>query len=419
MSDHSFPVAPAGASHVKDSVPAATVKTTRKLILYSFHYTLLPMFSATAASVFARMGAPFRSMSRLKPLLPPIPDPKAVTPGPSSIRKSFAQLRQQCEVVITSRKRPKSPDAAPAVPSGAAPTPKPASEPLSRTKIELSPKHDYFVGYPVLDSVGVIFHTALKLIKCMHCDAYLPTEHIKGHMHGKHDVTLAQTDLANAVTLLDSLKAHRTAATVVHPAPLGPPVQGLETVSGYACEEPDCHYACVDADTITRHQRVVHKRPYAGTSRPKRSLQSIFHNPAKFFTVNPALHTCADPDFIGALSAHFIPEATKPPPVLTPQRDSDTSPFHQVMAFDDLLVPFRHSRPNLDLLVSLRARHTKEEAGGIYERLARIASVWSRMVPSMMKGHTVSLDLARVLLYGRGAIPPKRYVSFFIQRLLR
>lgn len=160
----------------------------------------------------------------------------------------------------------------------------------------------------------------------------------------QHQIRLGTAEIELAEEFLDACKVYRTPKDVPVPAPNGPPVQGLDVISGYACEEIECHYACVDADTITRHLREAHGETYKGESRPKVPLQTLFHAPAQYFRVNPALSNSASPDLISALSDTFIAEATQPPPRLTAERDGDSTPFHQLLGFDGLLLTVRQNR---------------------------------------------------------------------------
>lgn len=277
-------------------------------------------------------------------------------------------------------------------------------------KPELVANHNYYVSYPCLDAVGVIFHTDLLLVKCFHCASYIASDHVFGHMRDQHKILLGPAEIKLAVEFLNACQVYHTPEEARPPAPNGPPVQGLDIVMGIACEESDCAYCCVDSDTMTKHLRKKHRSSYDGEPRHKVSLQTLFRVPIVYFRVNPALATSGSPDLVSALSDTFMEEATQPPPHLTAERDGDSTPLHEVLGFDDLLLSIRKSRESTQHLVSLKKRHTPEEDGGIYERLSRVATVWAGMVPEMLKGNAVQLDLTRVIIYGPAHMPHGTYV---------
>lgn len=218
-------------------------------------------------------------------------------------------------------------------------------------------------------------------------------------MKNQHQICLAPGELEHTTEFLDACNVHRTPAVSRPPVPNGPPVQGLVISSGIACKESDCAYACINHDTMVRHARDIHAYPYEGESQPKVFLQTLFHSPIEYFRVNLALSNSQSPDLISALGVTFIAEATQPPPRLTAERDGDTTPLHQ------LLGSVRTSQESTQQLSSLKRAHTPEEDGGIYERLAHIATVWIGMVPEMLKGNTIQLDLTRVIIYGPAHMP--------------
>ncbi|KAF7964883.1 hypothetical protein HWV62_1943 [Athelia sp. TMB] len=334
------------------------------------------------------------------PLLPPRPAPDAPHRGRLPSTGSFSRLKEICKAAT------KIPAAIAA--ANTARISRKDGTPLYRRlppAVKLDAREDYFVSYPCLDAVGVIFHHGLRLAKCLHCSSYLTIDHIKGHMKDQHHIRLSPAELDLATQFLIDCKVHRTPKDVHPPAPNGPPVQDLAVLTGYACEESDCVYACVDLDTITKHQRQVHEVAYLGESRPQVSVQTLFRTPRRYFRVNPTLSTVESPDVVSALSDTFMAKARQPPPRLTAERDGDSTPFHQLMGFDDLLLSIRQDRDSSQQLASLKKRHTAEEDGGIYQRLADVASEWAASGPDMMKGNIVQLDLTRVIIYGPAQVP--------------
>ncbi|KAF7965750.1 hypothetical protein HWV62_42010 [Athelia sp. TMB] len=346
--------------------------------------------------------------------------------GRTPPRRSFAHVLEATNSMLATKHAEKSPTAAPlATPTApiATPTaltsslgssgaeletPQPA-KPLSIKRPVLVPGIDYIVSHPALDAVSVNMHTDLHLLRCLVCQHYLTSSNIKGHMT-THGLSIRRDALEVANNFCFEHDIFSLQKDVILPHPMGPPVQGLTTVMGYVCSLAECPYAVVDPATMAKHEQTHHMHPtlLLPADRKQVEVQTLFKNPARYFSVNVHAATCEDPDLADVLVRDFIPAASKPPPILTATDDRGRSPLEKHLQHDDLLLEVRKSRPDLLHLDALKQTPKTGEERDRYLRLLRVMEEWHKLIIRLLEGHPAKFDLERTIIAGTNAIAISR-----------
>jgi hypothetical protein len=170
----------------------------------------------------------------------------------------------------------------------------------SLARIFLEAGVDYIFVHPLLDHIGFVLHTGLRILICKSCDSRSLAGFARGHFIDHHNGSehLHGWDKEAFIKLAVEHKLHLDYEDVVHPAPRGPPIQMIETTKGLACSlsPSTCGYCTPSLKLMQTHTASsVHdedRRPRkADCYREDVTLQTVFpwQKKIKWFEVEPAL----------------------------------------------------------------------------------------------------------------------------------
>lgn len=259
-----------------------------------------------------------------------------------------------------------------------------------------------------MEKVGMLIHTGLNAVKCMHCEKYFSSGNIAGHIRN-HGFPIAAGSIAAALMLCESLHIPGQNKDCAVPVPGGPPVEGGPIGLGFTCEHEGCYRAKSDEKHMVEHQTQDH--PGQPPLYSIAFLQALYSVPQRIFAVNPGLVDSDTPDLIAHLSNHVLPPALVPPPILLASDDRGRNPIENHFRFDMLMGHIRESRTSLALLARLKKAHTPNEDHGLYEDLHKAIQKWHKKIVNDLNGNTNHFDLERFLHWGE-EIPKSASVPF-------
>ncbi|KAN0127773.1 hypothetical protein V8E53_014433, partial [Lactarius tabidus] len=92
-----------------------------------------------------------------------------------------------------------------------------------------------------------VYHSGLKILICVACEAALVPSHIFRHQKNQHKLKIEHLDL-EAILLSFPACADTSVPT---PPPLQIPIEGIKIHNGLQCTE--CDYACLSRKTMMLH----------------------------------------------------------------------------------------------------------------------------------------------------------------------
>jgi hypothetical protein len=155
----------------------------------------------------------------------------------------------------------------------------------------------YLLENAFLTSIGLHFHTIYKVMICITCQAAKIPGDIKGHLKKQHSLVLSKTQSSELESLFEHLGVKR-GFDVVHPAPNGPPVEGLTVIEdGFCCA--NCLYCTPERRSLQSHWSRAHKGDptFSNGQYTRGSIQTFFNPlPIRYFHVNPNLASVSADD---------------------------------------------------------------------------------------------------------------------------
>lgn len=417
--------------HAKLKKPAVFKKAATTYATSTYHLSPLQTFPHDFSGQISGTHSPPPSKAPEQPPVtspPPLimasqskhPQPRTVTPPPPPPPPIIPSTSKAPDLRPPPRPQPQRILATGAF-NGASTSkaPKHASAKPQPARIRLEAGRKYLVSHPQLESVGVMLHSGLHVLKCMFCNTYLGSKIIQGHLES-HGFPIVKADvLAAALLLCKELNVPSENSDCAMPHPGGPPVEDIPILIGFACRHATCMHAVTSEKKIKKHQSDNH--PGEPENYYPTSIQHLFTVPTRYFAVQPTLSTDpeseADWEMFDRLIYSVIPEATEAPPILIASDDRGRTPIEKHFRWDDLLLPVRRSRKSLMLLADLKKRHVAEEDHGLYIKLHQAMINWHDGVSKDLNGKTNQLDLQQFLL--EKDIPQEGRVVLFKATIFR
>ncbi|KAG2121482.1 hypothetical protein DEU56DRAFT_927410 [Suillus clintonianus] len=214
-------------------------------------------------------------------------------------------------------------------------------------------------------------------------------------------------DLQAVLDFCSKSKVYTKPQHVKLPAAGGPPVQLLGDPSdGLACKaSSECEYCVRDLQTMQRHRREKH-----GST----ALGEVCHRPCKvqrlftgvggsFFEIGQKILPGARPNLKETLKATFLP-AIDVPLVVPADTERERTPLVKFMGWDKFQNDVRMNPAQRRAAEQIKKKHTEEEHGGIFPRLAIAIQDHFVRAATILDGHPQRLSLAKILIHG-DAIP--------------
>ena len=183
----------------------------------------------------------------------------------------------------------------------------------SSARLHLNGNWNYLISCPLLDQIGFVSHKALRILICRKCQAAFIPADVLGHAWGCQNFRDKSPALVEEVqNYCDGSLIHSSTDTVIHPAPRGPPVEGIHRDFGLACsvDPANCAYCCRSKDTMETHVRSHSNRPTSVKDgyRTGVTVQTLFPKFArKFFEVEPALSCISGTSPLALILRDYLP----------------------------------------------------------------------------------------------------------------
>ncbi|KAG1725720.1 uncharacterized protein EDB91DRAFT_1265497 [Suillus paluster] len=277
------------------------------------------------------------------------------------------------------------------------------SFPQAISRVVLNPGQDYLLSTPLLDQLGLSFHTALNIFICIACKKSLTAAMVSGHRKAHHNQSLDKIQLQSLDQFVLQYNVYRRQEEVNIPAHAGPPVQLIAPPRpGFLCTQSlDCHYAACTITTMINHGRLVHKASSNAMTYDHALVQQLFESVGRVYFVVLQPPPSHQPITIrDALSHSFLPSLDLLLVPSSPLPDEERRSLIKVMAWDRFMPDVRSNRSDVKFLDALKARHTEDEFLGFFVALDSLVKAYFAIAPDLLEGNPHSFTICKLILHG-------------------
>lgn len=190
------------------------------------------------------------------------------------------------------------------------------------------------------------------LIGCTKCLQGVLASSLIAHAKG-HKITLLQTEIRDLKTIMGSQKYVDDSRLVPSPDSPCPPIEGIQTVDGFACNL--CSYCCVTPNTLMTHFGSVHKGAPGHSKANSKSVkvQAFFSRRPKYFAVTPSLRGLSENDLFTVYLQQYATEIDSLQILNPPLNVNEVPPLLKLTQWHEHLKDHTTNRDSVNKLLEL------------------------------------------------------------------